>query len=294
MCPSCAGSGDEAEREEGVAKKQRSVFQSRPTTRPSGVRVAFCCAWIIPPLPFYLVCIVFKIVFNVGTTPPSCLTKMRAAAPRGAASRPHSRRADPRPLHPPGPPPRATQCASTSARGGDALAVDPTPAQATAPTTALPTPTLALAAAALLAVGAAVGRAQRGGGRSGDAGLPLPPSSPPPRDFAAAVAATRRSVALSRALQAASFGAPTAAAVELDAALAAHAASGGGWEEGTELPAGTDAAAVDRLYTLALRNADLPLRPGATAPLRSLLRLSAGHADALEAATLGNAGDFSI
>ena len=254
----------------------RSFRQGRVPLPP------FCLAWI---------------VVDVGTLSAPLPSKMRAA-PRGATPRrPHYRSTDPRPLpafHAPRPPARATHCASTSARDGDALAVDPTPAPAPVPTTALPTPTLALTAAALLAVSAAVGRAQRGGGRGGDAGLPLPPSSPPPRDFAAAVAATRRSVALSRALQAASFGAPTAAAVELYAALAAHAAGGGGWEAGTELPAGTDAAAVDRLYTLALRNADLPLRPGATAPLRSLLRLSDGHADALEAATLGSAGDFSI
>jgi hypothetical protein len=77
-------------------------------------------------------------------------------------------------------------------------------------------------------------------------------------------------------------------------ALAAHAAAGGRWDAGGALPAGAEADGVDRRYALALRTADLPLAPGTTAPLRSLLRLSDGHAEALEAATLGSAMDFSI
>ena len=54
---------------------------------------------------------------------------------------------------------------------------------------------------------------------------------PPPRSYRAALSVTRRSVALTRAVQAADFGNIAAALTELDRALAEHAAAGGSWEE---------------------------------------------------------------
>lgn len=59
-------------------------------------------------------------------------------------------------------------------------------------------------------------------------------SGPPPRSYRAALSVTRRSVALTRAVQAAGFGNIAAALTELDKALAEHAAAGGSWEESSE------------------------------------------------------------
>lgn len=99
------------------------------------------------------------------------------------------------------------------------------------------------ASAAGLRGEANAGRSRRGGsrGRGWSWGRKKPASDdsdfsssgPPPRSYRAALSVTRRSVALTRAVQAADFGNIAAALTELDRALAEHAAAGGSWEERT-------------------------------------------------------------
>jgi len=134
----------------------------------------------------------------------------------------------------------------------------------------------------------------------------------PPRTYREALSVTRRSVALTRAVQAADFGNIAGALTELDRALAEHLAAGGRWgskDEGEEeesavdgsdngrpplLPSGAGEEDMRRLYILHLQNSDLPAMPGDLEPLRSLLRIGSEEAAEVEAEVLSQSGGFSI
>lgn len=168
---------------------------------------------------------------------------------------------------------QAGQLPPASVRGGggrgqaesaSTLAIQPSTTTSTALSTSYPSPPsfslIAVAAGSLLALAAAWAAAtsfarERGavsssasaaglrGGAAGrrrrrsapaHAGNGALSSWPPPRSYRAALSVTRRSVALTRAVQAADFGNISAALTELDRALVEHAAAGGSWEERRE------------------------------------------------------------
>lgn len=115
-------------------------------------------------------------------------------------------------------------------------------------------------------------------------------SGSPRPAFSAALLATRASVSVTRAIQAAEFGNTSGAMVELDRALRTHAEARGG----VPLPSGAGPAETARLYCLYLQNTELPADFGSLLALRDLLHLKADTAAALEAEVLSAGADFSI
>ena len=104
------------------------------------------------------------------------------------------------------------------------------------------------ASAAGLRGGSASGTRRRGRKRNAS-GDDKTSSWPPPRSYRAALSVTRRSVALTRAVQAVDFGNIAAALTELDRALAEHAAAGGSGEERREGREGSDGSEAGGRWT---------------------------------------------
>jgi hypothetical protein len=139
---------------------------------------------------------------------------------------------------------------------------------------------------AALAKEVAAAAARPGAPRPASTGL----SGSPRPAFSAALLATRASVSVTRAIQAAEFGNTAGAMVELDRALRTHAAARGR----VPLPSGAGPGDTARLYCLFLQNTELPVDFGSLLALRDLLHIPADQADALEAEVLSSGADFSI